>query len=57
MEFDGGTWTMHRESAGFSQRMSGTLSPDGKTLVVRGELTRDGVSWEGDLNVEYTRMR
>ncbi len=57
MELDGGTWTMHRESPGFSQRMSGSLSPDGKTIAVRGELTRDGVSWEGDLNVEYTRVR
>jgi hypothetical protein len=57
MSLDEGVWKMWRESAGFSQRMTGTFSADGNTIAVRGELARDGSTWERDLDVTYRRSR
>ncbi len=51
-----GTWKLWRESPDFSQRMTGTFSADGNTLKVHGELSRDGLHWEQDLDVTYTRQ-
>jgi len=56
MSLDGGLWKMWRDSAGFSQRMTGAFSEDGNTVVVHGELSRDGSNWEQDLDVTYTRQ-
>jgi hypothetical protein len=44
-----------RNAPGFSQRFVLTLSEDGKTMVAAGELSKDGVTWEGDLELRYTR--
>ncbi len=55
MSIDGDVWKMWRESPGFSQRMTGMFSADGNTIMVRGELSRDGSSWEPDLDVTYAR--
>lgn len=52
-----GVWKMWRESPGLSQRMTGTLSDDGNTITVHGELSRDGSPWGQDLDVTYTRKR
>lgn len=57
MSLSGGVWKMWRESADFSQRMTGTFSDDRNTINWRGELSRDGSSWEPDLNVMFTRKR
>jgi hypothetical protein len=50
-----GVWKMWRDAPGFSQRMTGTFSDDGTTLISQGELSRDGSQWEPDLHVIYTR--
>ena len=50
-------WHWWRDAAGFSQRFIGTLVDDGKRIVGNGELSRDGVTWEGDLQLTYTRIR
>ncbi len=55
MTLKGGIWKIWRDSPGFSQRMTGTVSDDGNTITVHGELSRDGSSWEQDLDVTYTR--
>jgi hypothetical protein len=55
MSMDEGVWRMWRDSPGFSQRMTGTFSADGTTIIWRGELSRDGSNWEQDLDVIYTR--
>jgi hypothetical protein len=34
--------------------MTGTFSDDGNTITCHGELSRDGVNWEQDLDVVYT---
>ena len=55
MSLEGGVWKMWRESPGFSQRLTGTFSNDGRTITSHGELSRDGSNWEQDLDVTYTR--
>src|SRR5919199_837214 len=48
-------WTWWRNAPGFSQRFTGEVAADGHTIVGRGELSRDGSTWEGDLELTYTR--
>ena len=57
MSLEGSVWKMWRESPGFSQRVTGTFSEDRNTITSHGELSRDGATWEQDLNVMYTRKR
>jgi hypothetical protein len=45
-----------RNAPGFSQRFTGTIADDGRTIVGKGELCRDGSSWERDLDLTYTRI-
>jgi hypothetical protein len=48
-------WHWWRNAPGFSQRFTGTLADDGRTIVGKGELTKDGATWEKDLELTYTR--
>ena len=48
-------WKWWRHAPGFSQRFTGTIAVDGRTIEGRGELSRDGTTWEGDLNLTFTR--
>jgi hypothetical protein len=48
-------WKWWRNTPGFSQRFTGAIAADGRTIVSRGELSRDGASWEPDLELTYTR--
>jgi len=50
-------WHWWRNAPGFSQRFTGTLADDGRTIVGKGELTRDGATWEKDLELTYTRAQ
>jgi len=54
---EAGVWRYWREAPGFSQRFTGTLSADGRTIDGVVELCRDGVTWEQDLPITYTRVR
>lgn len=47
-------WHWWRDAPGFSQRFTGTIVDDGRRIVGKGELCRDGVHWEGDLELTYT---
>lgn len=49
------TWTWWRDSEGFSQRFIGTFEDGGDRIVSRGEMCRDGETWEPDLQVIYHR--
>jgi hypothetical protein len=49
-------WKWWRNAPGFFQRFTGTIVDDGNTIVGNGELCRDGVTWEGDLALTYTRI-
>lgn len=57
MSLEDGVWKMWRDTPDFSQRMTGTFSKDGNTIVCHGELSHDGSTWEGDLDVTYTRKQ
>ena len=46
-----------RDAPGFAQRFTGTLSDDRNTMVGVSELSRDGSTWERDLELTYTRRR
>jgi hypothetical protein len=46
-----------RVAPGFSQRYTATVSEDGHTIVGKGELSKDGVTWEGDLEPTYSRVQ
>lgn len=45
-----------RNAPGLSQRFTGTIRDGGRTIVGTGQLSKDGVSWEGDLELTYTRI-
>jgi hypothetical protein len=49
-------WKWWRDDRKFSQRFTGTISGDGRTIVSSGELSRDGARWEPDLALTYTRV-
>jgi hypothetical protein len=44
-----------RDAPGFSQRYTCTRAESGNTFHGQGELSRDGSTWEGDLELTYTR--
>ena len=52
---EGPVLTWWRDQPGFSQRSTNTLSADGRTIVSRGELSKDGTTWEQDLELTFTR--
>jgi hypothetical protein len=51
------TWKWWRSTPGFFQRYEATITNDGNTIVGKGELSKDGVSWEKDLDLTYTRAK
>ena len=55
VSLQGDVWKWWRNAPGFSQRFTGDIAADGRTIVSRGELSRDGESWEPDLQLTYTR--
>jgi len=54
---DQAEWRYWRDATApdFSQRFTGTFSADGNTITGRGQLSRDGKSWEDDLALDYHR--
>ena len=55
MTFAGRVWRMWREAPGFWQRFTGTLADDGATITAAWEKSPDGVAWEHDFDMIYTR--
>lgn len=45
-----------RNAPCFSQRFSLTLIDNGNTIVSKGEMSKDGSTWEKDLTLSYTRI-
>jgi hypothetical protein len=50
-------WKWWRNAPGFFQRYEATITDDGNTVVSKGELSKDGVSWEKDLDLTYMRVK
>jgi len=53
---DTNSWRWIRNAPDFAQRYVVTVAPDRRTMEGRGELSRDGTTWEQDLGVTY-RLR
>ena len=51
------SWKWWRNTPGFFQRYEGTIVDGGNTIIGKGELSKDGVSWEKDLDLTYTRVK
>ena len=49
-------WNWWRNAPGFFQRYQGIIGDGGNTIVCKGELSKDGLSWEKDLDVTYSRV-
>ncbi len=45
-----------RNAPGFSQRNSWTINNNGQTITGKGELSKDGSTWEKDLEQTFTRI-
>ena len=56
MSLRDGVWKLWRDAPGFSQRFEGRFSDDGKTISGRWEKSADGVQWEHDFDLTYTRV-
>jgi hypothetical protein len=57
VSMNGGVMRWWREAPGFSQRFTCAMAADGETMEGRGELSRDGRTWEPDIAVSYARQR
>ena len=49
-------WKWWRTAPGFFQRYEGRIVDGGTMIVGKGELSKDGVAWEQDLDLTYTRV-
>jgi hypothetical protein len=56
MSFSKSVWKMWREAPGFWQRYDGTLSKNSKTITAHWEKSSDGINWEHDFDVTYTKV-
>src|SRR3982751_4417526 len=49
-------WKWWRNAPGFLQRYEGIIEDGGNTIISKGELSKDGLSWEKDLDLTYKRV-
>jgi hypothetical protein len=55
VSLDGDVLRWWRDAPAFSQRYTLTFGADRWTMIGTGELSRDGSTWEQDLDLTYTR--
>jgi hypothetical protein len=55
--FEGNVLQWWRNTSDFSQRYSFTITDHGNTIISKGELSKDGFTWEKDLDLAYTRIK
>lgn len=51
-----GVWTFWGDHPEFSQRFTGRFSDDGARINAFGELSRDGKTWDHDLDITYSKV-
>lgn len=56
VSMDAGVWRIWRTAPEFSQRFTGTVAHEGKTIVGQWELSRDDETWNTDLEITYRRL-
>jgi len=49
-------WKWWRNDSEFSQRCTCEIQDNGNKIVSKGEMSRNGGPWEGDLGLVYTRI-
>jgi hypothetical protein len=49
-------WKWWRNAPAFFQRYEARIVDGGNTIIGKGELSKDGVAWEKDLDLTYTRV-
>jgi hypothetical protein len=57
MSLADGVWKLWRAGEPFSQRFTGTLSEDGRTITGRWEIAEDGETWRTDFDLTYRRAQ
>ena len=57
VKLQGNVWQWWRNAPGFSQRFTNTIADDGNTIIGKGEMSKDGSTWEKDLELTYTRVK
>ncbi len=55
--FEDNVLTWWRNGPDFSQRYTYTFTDNGNTIISKGELSKDGTTWEKDLDLTYTRIK
>lgn len=56
MSLSDGVWKLWRDAPEFSQRFTGTFNDDGDVIEGTWERSDDGVDWEVDFDLTYTRV-
>jgi hypothetical protein len=56
MSLDDEEWKLSRDESGFSQRFTGRFDDDGNTIKAYWEKSSDGVNWDLDFDMIYTRV-
>jgi Protein of unknown function (DUF1579) len=46
-----------RNTPDFSQRQTWTFTDNGNTIISKGEFSKDGTTWEKDLELTFTRIK
>lgn len=46
-----------RNAPGFSQQYAWTITDNGNTIISRGQLSKDGTTWDRDLEQTFTRIK
>jgi hypothetical protein len=57
VSFERNVLTWWRDDPKFSQRFVVTIADDGNTMKGKGEMCRDGKTWEGDIELVYSRIK
>ena len=57
VSFQDGVLTWWRNAPGFSQRYTWTIIDNGNAINSKGQLSKDGKTWENDLELTFTRIR
>lgn len=54
--FQDGILKWWRNAPEFSQRYTLTITDNGNTMISKGQLSKDGTTWEKDLDLTFTRL-
>ncbi len=55
VSIDDSTWRIWRDAPEFSQRFTGTVTDEGRTIVGHWQLRKDDLHWHDDLEITYRK--